>query len=111
MRAFGITISGNRRPNCQLTNEQTIEIVTGDDAGARRVEVAELFNLCTKKITLVIQRYNKNGTTRRQQASGRPEKFNRREKRYLIQFARRFPAAHYKDLLAVTDTSVCHKTM
>ena len=52
MRAFGTPISENRRGKAQLSEEQKIEIVAKTQAGVRRVELAEEFNVCTKTITL-----------------------------------------------------------
>ena len=112
MRRFGLQLSANiRTPSGnrkELTCEERAAIVAARKAGVSRLELAENFQCDVKTISRTTQRFKTHNTLKSLPRSGRPEKPNRQQKRYILQLVKRQPRIAWKALVGSSPVHV-HK--
>jgi len=115
MRRFGLQLSANvRTPSGnrkELTSEERAAIVAARKAGVSRLELAENFQCDVKTITRTVERFKTHNTFKSLPRSGRPEKLNRRQKRYILQLVKRQPRIAWKALVGSSPVHVHKNTL
>jgi transposase len=114
MRAFGLEISpnirtprGNRK---ELTTEERAAIIAARRAGVPCHELAKNFNCNVSTITCTVQHFKQRKILKFNPQTGRPEKLNRQQKRYMIQLVKRQPRIAWKALVGSSSVQVCKNT-
>jgi transposase len=88
MRSFGTEISGNRRPNQELSNDTRSAILYGLQLKQSPTQLAKQFNVTRSTIYRTKKRYQDLQTTNSRSRNGRPAKLSRATKRYIYQIVR-----------------------
>jgi transposase len=91
MRAFGTEISGNRRPNGELSIATRSAIIARVESGQSKASVAREFEVSERVVYNTINRYKEHGKLESLPRSGRPPTLSRREKRLLFRTVRKSP--------------------
>jgi len=115
MRRFGLqlstnvrTPSGNRK---ELTSEERAAIVAARKTGVSRLELAKDFQYNIKTITPNCRALQTHNTLKSLPRSGRPEKLNRYQKRYILQLVKRQPRIAWKALVGSSPVHVHKNTL
>jgi transposase len=95
-RSFGTEISGNRRPNGELSIDARNSIISKSEAGVSTAELAAEFSVTPKCIRDTLRRYRKTGSNANRPGRGRPPILTRREIRTLYRHVRKTPKIQYK---------------
>lgn len=93
--SFGTEISGNRRPNHELSNEARAAIVSRVLDGAPRKDVAREFRVSPKTIYNTMKRWDATRNNDSRPRAGRPKRLSDREKRAVSRQARKAPKICY----------------
>ncbi|THC88386.1 hypothetical protein EYZ11_012163 [Aspergillus tanneri] len=102
MRSFGTEISGNRRPNQELSRDARAAIVYGLSVGQSPTRLAEQFNCTRSTIYDTKKRFLQHNTTKSRPRKGRPQKLTKSTKRYVYRLVRRRPDISWKALTVET---------
>ena len=92
------TISGNRRPNTELTPYQRGIIVGAQALGHTPVAIGKALNLPRTTVETTIRKEPERNNGETKSRSGRPRQLSLRDQRYIIRFARINPRITYKQL-------------
>lgn len=109
-RSFGTIISANRGRGCELSDAQRGYILGRIEAGAKGPKLARELGCDMKTIYDTINRVTELATTKSRVRNGAPRKIDERDKRRIINEARRKPAITYKALQEVTGLNISRTT-
>jgi transposase len=111
-RSFGTEISGNRRPNGELSIEARISIISKSEAGAATAELAAEFGVTRQTIHNTLRRHRETGSNASRPRSGRPSILTERENRILYRHVRKASKIQYKQLIeeAHLEKDYSHRT-
>lgn len=100
MSQFSTQVSGNRKPNAELSKEQRSAILSALELGQSPTKIAEDLRVSRKTVYRTRERYKQRGDVDSQPRSGRPKVFTRTTCRYISRLARRNPSWGYGTLSA-----------
>ena len=108
---LGAKLTANRRPGQELSIFARAAIVGAIAAGASQAAVAHAFSVSRSTVQLTLQRFESSTTFESKPRTGRPELLTRREKRYIIQLAKRKPRLSTQLLTNTIDTRISQTTI
>ena len=115
MRAFGLEISGNARTirgnRKELRDTERAAIVAARQAGVPRRVLADNFDCSIRTINRTVKHFQIHETLRSLPRSGRPEKLNRRQKRYILRLVKRSPRMSWAALVGQSPVGVSKSTL
>ena len=88
---IGAKLTAGRKSGQELSPYARAAIVGAVGAGASQSAVARAFGISRAAVQLTLQRFESSTTLESKPRSGRPEVLSRREKRYILQLAKRYP--------------------
>ncbi|KAF2197406.1 hypothetical protein GQ43DRAFT_381093 [Delitschia confertaspora ATCC 74209] len=109
-QSFGAETSVNRQRRGELTPDQRLASLAKSKAGTTQQELADEFNCTMRCIRNTIKCSKDHKSTESLQISGRPQKYNHRERRAIIFTAHRTSKATYARLKRDTDTKHVHNS-
>ncbi|KAJ5129346.1 transcriptional regulator family: Helix-turn-helix and Homeodomain-like HTH [Penicillium bovifimosum] len=97
-RSFGTVISGNRRPNAELSPEHCAAIISKHEDGHKPTELTSEFGCARSTIYDTLNRFKQHNAVKSLPRSGCPVKISRRAERQIHRLARRHPNWSYHAL-------------
>ncbi|KAK4248493.1 hypothetical protein C7999DRAFT_40367 [Corynascus novoguineensis] len=88
---LGAKLTAGRQPGQELSPLARAAITGAVAAGASQSAVARAFGINRKAVQRTLQRFESSGTFEDKPRSGRPEVLTEREKRHIVQVAKREP--------------------
>jgi transposase-like protein len=111
MRSFGTEISGNRRPQAELSPETRAAILNGLENQRSHTQLAKEFGVSRRTIYTTKERFQQHKTLESRPRTGRPQKLSAATKRYICQMVRRSPSMSWKALVAYTPGGLSKSTI
>ena len=112
MRGFGTEISGNRKPNQELSEAQRAGIIGQKQAGDSTKKIATEYGIHRNTVSQTLKRFRDHKTPSSLPRSGRPEKLSRSAKQRLFRAARKSPRIQYAALRShAPGNKVCRRTI
>lgn len=108
---FGRVLTTGRQKNQELSPTTRAAICGAVAAGASQRAVATAFGVTHAVVANTIQRFKTTTSFDSKPRSGRPQVLTRREKRYIVQLAKRNARLTHKQLLKVLDRKVSSSTV
>ena len=110
-RTFGQEISGNRRPNGELSSETRAIILSKLDDGQKPGKIDAELSISRHTIYYTKKRWARYRTLATMPRSGRPQKLTPSEKRYLYLLLRRNPRMAYSAIPESLHQSISRRTI
>ena len=108
---LGAKLTAGRQPGQELSPIARAAIAGAVAAGASQTAVANAFSTSRRAVQLSLQRFESSTTFETKPRAGRPEVLTRREKRYILQLAKRYPRYTLQMLTGTLDTRVSLSTV
>jgi transposase len=108
---LGAKLTAGRQPGQELSPAARAAIAGAVAAGASKSAVAHAFQIDRKTIRRTLQRFESSTNFESKPRTGRPNVLTRREKRYIIQLAKRRPRLTTQLLTDTLDTRVSRSTV
>ena len=108
---IGAKLTAGRQPGQELSPFARAAIVGAVAAGASQSAVARAFCIDRKAVQRALQRFESSTSFGAKPRTGRPEVLTRREKRYIIQLAKRKPRLSIQMLTDTLDTRISRSTV
>jgi transposase len=83
-RAFGSEISGNRRSDCELSENTRLTVYLSIKASESKTKIAKDFGIGRTTVYETFKREEINKTFKSKSRKGRSKKLNERNKRYIL---------------------------
>src|SRR5512140_1134993 len=98
LRTFSTEISGNRRPNGELSEATRSAIIAAQLSDKTKAQLAYDFDVSRHAITSTLDRWHNHHTLDSLPRSGRPEVLSPRQKRLILRIIRKDPKIKWKSL-------------
>jgi transposase len=108
---LGAKLTVGRQPGQELSPAARAAIAGAVAAGASQTAVANAFSISRRAVQLSLQRFESSTTFESKPRTGRPEILTRREKRYIIQLAKRKPCLTTQLLTNIVDARISRSTV
>ena len=108
---LGAKLTAGRQPGQELSPCARAAIAGAVAAGASQTAVANAFSTSRRAVQLSLQRFESSTTFETKPRTGRPELLTRREKRYILQLAKRYPRYSLQMLTGTLDTRISRSTV
>jgi transposase len=108
---LGAKLTAGRQPGQELSPTARAAIAGAVAAGASQTAVADAFSISRRAVQLSLQRLESSTTFESKPRTGRPEILTRREKRYILQLAKRYPQYSLQMLTGTLDTRISRSTV
>lgn len=108
---LGRILSTNRQKDQELSPFTRAAICGAVAAGASQRVVAAAFGVTQPVVSQTLQRFSTTSSFESKARKGRPKAFTRRERRYIVQLAKRDPRLTYKQLLKVIGSKASSSTV
>jgi transposase len=108
---IGAKLTAGRRPGQELSIAARAAIIGAVAAGASQSAVARAFRVERTAVYRILQRFQSSTTVESKPRTGRPEVLTRREKRFILQLAKRFPRHTTQMLTNSIDGRISRSTV
>jgi len=111
-RSFGTKISGNRRPEAELSETARAGIIAASEAGVSKLKIAAEYRVNRLTVYDTINQWKNHHTLKSLPRPREPEKLTQYQKHLLIQIVRIHPRINYAALKChAAGVTVTHKTL
>jgi transposase len=108
---IGAKLTAGRQSGQELSPFARAAIIGAVAAGANQSAVARAFGISRAAVQLTLERFESSTTVESRPRTGRPEVLTRREKRYIIQLAKRCPHLSTQLLTNTVNTRISRSTI
>ncbi|KAK4032976.1 Homeodomain-like protein [Parachaetomium inaequale] len=108
---IGAKLTAGRQSGQELSPTARAAIVGAVAAGASQSAVARAFRVDRTAVYRILQRFESSTTVESKPRTGRPEVLTRREKRYILQLAKRYPRLTTQILINTIDGRISRSTI
>ena len=108
---IGAKLTAMRQPGQELSPFARAAIIGAVTAGTSQSAVALAFGISRAAVQLTLHQFESSTTVESRPRTGRPEVLTRREKRYIIQLAKRNPRLSTQMLTNTVDTRISRSTV